>query len=124
MSKVAIFFHGCKGPTTIRGDPVLSLKIVFSLHLFARTVPCGQLKWTNFEVSFNWSATFGAKLGGIRELKTAIKTNCCHRFSPLFSLLSPRIAYYVHTGSIVEKLHNALTNGRLFITRPSQNQHL
>src|SRR5438045_6442072 len=48
-------------------------------------VPFGRLKWTSFEVSFNWSATFGAKLGGIRELKTAIQTSFCHSCSPSLS---------------------------------------
>src|SRR5260370_34615968 len=89
MSRVAMFGQGCRGPAAMREDPVLSLKIVFCLHLFARTIPCGRLNWTNFEVSFNWSATFGAKLGGIRELKTAIQTSCCHRF--LLSFLCSRL---------------------------------
>src|SRR6266566_9093146 len=60
--------------------------------------------------------------GKTRRYQGAEDRNTDKLLSSFFSsLFSARIASYVHTGSIVEKLHNALTKGRLFITRPSQN---
>src|SRR5260221_5569866 len=51
---------------------------------------------TQYETSFYWPATVGAKSGGIRELKTTIQTTFCHRCSPhLYSALdSDRIFFY------------------------------
>lgn len=40
------------------------------------------LNGTNAEAAFCWSATIGAKMCGIRELKTTIETLFCHRCSP------------------------------------------
>ncbi len=62
--------------------------------------------------------------GKTRRYQGAEDRNTDKLLSSLFSsLFSARIASYVHTGSIVKKPHSALTNGRLFITPPSQNQH-
>src|SRR5260370_8763164 len=50
---------------------------------------------TQYEPSFYWPATLGAKSGGIRELKTTIQTTFCHRYSPhLYSALDSDCIFY------------------------------
>jgi hypothetical protein len=66
---------------------------------FLLTVNFGLLNWTNFEVSFNWPAAFGAKGCGIREVKTTIRTTFCDRCAPdlNFALDSGCIFYWSAT---------------------------
>lgn len=54
-------------------------------YLLAAAVPFGFLMWTNDKASFGWPATVGAKICGIRELKTTIQTIFCHICPPYLS---------------------------------------
>src|SRR5712692_2515665 len=50
---------------------------------------------TQYETSFYWPATLGAKSGGIRKLKTTIQTTFCHRCSPhLYSAIDSDCIFY------------------------------
>src|SRR5260370_11829486 len=50
---------------------------------------------TQYETSFYWPATLGAKSGGIRELKTTIQTTFRHRYSPhLYSAIDSDCIFY------------------------------
>src|SRR6266436_2365805 len=50
---------------------------------------------TQYETSFYWPATVGAKSGGVRELKTTIQTTFCHRYSPhLYSAIGSDCIFY------------------------------
>jgi hypothetical protein len=63
----------------------LSYQIIFFLHLLAEAIQFGFLIWTNAKVSFYWPATVGAKICGIRELKTTIQTISSHICPPYLS---------------------------------------
>jgi hypothetical protein len=71
------------------GQDQLSDQIILSLHLSAQALPFGFLKRTNGEAAFCWPATVGAKMGGIRELKTAVQTIFDQRSSPHLSFPFP-----------------------------------
>src|SRR6266478_6039818 len=63
----------------------LSYQIIFFLQLLAKVIQFGFLIWTNAKVSFYWPATVGAKICGIRELKTTIQTISGHICPPYLS---------------------------------------
>jgi hypothetical protein len=88
QGRVSIFFRGRKWATSVIIKPMLSFGSIFPFHLLVGTVQFGLLSWTNFEASFYRPATFGAKICGIGEMKTAIQTACCNSRAPdLFSAI-------------------------------------